>query len=147
MSGKNLRDSVLDALRSSKGNPLSKSQLSRGLKLPGTRVTELRNTLDALVKEGLIRVRAVGERNAWCLGRDDCRDGAPELVDILARPDCRRTESAQGNRRRPKGNGRETDCTNRRPNSSNRNGNLTGFHREVSNATGGGSQGASRRSP
>ncbi len=55
MSGKNLRDSVLDALRSAKGNPLSKSQLSRGLKLPGTRVTELRNTLDALVKEGLIR--------------------------------------------------------------------------------------------
>lgn len=55
MSGINLRDSVLDALRSAKGNPLSKSQLSRGLKLPGTRVTELRNTLDALVKEGLIR--------------------------------------------------------------------------------------------
>ena len=54
MSGKNLRDSVLDALRSAKGNPLSKSQLSRGLKLPGTRVTELRNTLDALAKEGLI---------------------------------------------------------------------------------------------
>ena len=54
MSGKNLRDSVLEALRSAKGNPLSKSQLSRGLKLPGTRVTELRNTLDALVKEGLV---------------------------------------------------------------------------------------------
>ena len=54
MSGKNLRDSVLDALHSAKGNPLSKSQLSRGLKLPGTRVTELRNTLDALAKEGLI---------------------------------------------------------------------------------------------
>ena len=54
MSGKNLRDSVLDALRSAKGNPLSKSQLSRGLKLPGARVTELRDTLDALVKEGLI---------------------------------------------------------------------------------------------
>lgn len=54
MSGKNLRDSVLDALNSAKGNPLSKSQLSRSLKLPGTRVTELRNTLDALVKEGLI---------------------------------------------------------------------------------------------
>jgi ribonuclease R len=53
-SGKNLRDSVLDALRSAKGNPLSKSQLYRGLKLPGTRVTELRNTLDALAKEGLI---------------------------------------------------------------------------------------------
>ncbi len=55
MSGKNLRDSVLDSLRSAKGNPLSKSQLSRGLKLPGTRVTELRTTLDALLKEGLIR--------------------------------------------------------------------------------------------
>ena len=41
MSAKNLRDSVLDALRAAKGNPLSKSQLSRGLKLPGTRVTEL----------------------------------------------------------------------------------------------------------
>ena len=51
MSGKNLRDSVLDALRSAKGNPLSKSQLSRGLKLPGARVTELRDTLDALVAQ------------------------------------------------------------------------------------------------
>jgi ribonuclease R len=55
MLRENLRDSVLDALRSAKGNPLSKSQLSRGLKLPGARVTELRNTLAALVKEGLIR--------------------------------------------------------------------------------------------
>ena len=54
MAGQNLRDLILDALRSANGNPLSKSQLSRGLKLPGTRVTELRNTLDALVKEGLI---------------------------------------------------------------------------------------------
>jgi ribonuclease R len=54
MSGKNLRDSILEALRSAKGNPLSKSQLCRGLKLPGTRVTELRKTLDALVKEGVI---------------------------------------------------------------------------------------------
>ena len=43
----NLRDSILDALRNANGNPLSKSQLSRGLKLPGTRITELRNTLDA----------------------------------------------------------------------------------------------------
>ena len=54
MSGNHLRDSILDALRSAKGNPLSKSQLCRGLKLPGTRVTELRKTLDALVKEGVI---------------------------------------------------------------------------------------------
>ena len=54
MPRENLRDSVLEALRSAKGSPLSKSQLSRGLKLPGTRVTELRNTLDALIKENLI---------------------------------------------------------------------------------------------
>jgi ribonuclease R len=54
MSGKNLRDSILEALRSAKGNPLSKSQICRGLKLPGTRVTELRKTLDALVKEGTL---------------------------------------------------------------------------------------------
>lgn len=54
MPRENLRDSILDALRSAKGNPLSKSQLSRGLKLPGTRITELRTTLAALVKEGLI---------------------------------------------------------------------------------------------
>jgi ribonuclease R len=50
----NLRESILEALRSAKGNPLSKSQLARGLKLPGTQVTELRNALAALVKEGLI---------------------------------------------------------------------------------------------
>ncbi len=55
MAGPNLRDSILDSLRSANGNPLSKSQLARGLKLPGTRVTELKTTLDALVLEGLIK--------------------------------------------------------------------------------------------
>jgi ribonuclease R len=54
MLGINLRDSVLDSLRAANGNVLSKSQLSRSLKLPGARVTELRQTLDSLVKEGLI---------------------------------------------------------------------------------------------
>jgi ribonuclease R len=54
MPRENLRDSILDALRAAKGNPLSKSQLSRGLKLPGTQVTVLRNTLAAMVKEGLV---------------------------------------------------------------------------------------------
>ncbi len=54
MAGQNLRDLILDSLRTANGNPLSKSQLARSLKLPGTRVTELRNTLAALVKEGLI---------------------------------------------------------------------------------------------
>jgi ribonuclease R len=54
MVGKNLRDSVLDSLRTASGNPLSKSQLARSLGLPGTRITELRKTLDALVKEGLL---------------------------------------------------------------------------------------------
>jgi len=52
MLGNNLRDSIFDALRSASGNPLSKSQLARTLKLPGTRITELRNTLDELVKDG-----------------------------------------------------------------------------------------------
>ena len=64
MSGNPLRESVLDALRSATGLPLSKSQLARGLKLPGTRVTELRNTLDALTKEGLIRE---GKKNCYDL--------------------------------------------------------------------------------
>lgn len=54
MPGIHLRDSILDALRSASGNPLSKSQLARTLKLPGPRVTELRNTLDAMVKEGAL---------------------------------------------------------------------------------------------
>ena len=54
MPRETLRDSILAALRSANGNPLSKSQLSRGLKLPGIRVTELRNTLDALLQDGLI---------------------------------------------------------------------------------------------
>lgn len=54
MLGKNLRDSVLDSLRTASGNPLSKSQLARSLKLPGTQITELRKTLDALIKEGLL---------------------------------------------------------------------------------------------
>jgi ribonuclease R len=56
MPGINLRDSILDALRSASGNPLSKSQLARALKLPGPRVTELRNTLDAMVKEGALNL-------------------------------------------------------------------------------------------
>ena len=55
MPRETLRDSILDALRAAKTTPLSKSQLARGLKLPGTRVTELRNTLAELVKEDLIR--------------------------------------------------------------------------------------------
>lgn len=54
MPGNNLRDLVLDALRSASGNPLSKSQLARSLKLPGPRVTELRNTLEAMLKEGVL---------------------------------------------------------------------------------------------
>lgn len=54
MLGKNLRDSVLDSLRTASGNPLSKSQLARSLRLPGTQITELRKTLDALIKEGLL---------------------------------------------------------------------------------------------
>ena len=54
MPRENLRDSILEALRSAKGNPLSKSHLSRTLKLPGARVTELRKSLDSLVKEGVI---------------------------------------------------------------------------------------------
>ncbi|NQX00488.1 RNB domain-containing ribonuclease, partial [bacterium] len=54
MPRETLRDSILEALRAAKGNPLSKSQLARGLKLPGTRVTELRNTLQTLVDEGTI---------------------------------------------------------------------------------------------
>jgi ribonuclease R len=64
MAGPNLRDSVLDSLRAANGNPLSKSQLARHLKLPGTRVTELRNALDALVKEGLIKE---GKKNTYQL--------------------------------------------------------------------------------
>lgn len=64
MAGPNLRDSVLDSLRAANGNPLSKSQLARHLKLPGTRVTELRNTLDALVKEGVLKE---GKKNTYQL--------------------------------------------------------------------------------
>ncbi|MEO7098427.1 MAG: ribonuclease R [Luteolibacter sp.] len=64
MLGNHLRDSILDALRSAKGNPLSKSQLARGLKIPGTRVTELRNTLEALAKEGVI---LPGKKNCYLL--------------------------------------------------------------------------------
>jgi ribonuclease R len=64
MPGINLRDSILDALRSSNGNPLSKAQIARGLKLPGTRITELRDTLDALVKEGAI---SCGKKNTYSL--------------------------------------------------------------------------------
>ncbi|GAA5122699.1 ribonuclease R [Luteolibacter yonseiensis] len=64
MPGKNLRDSILDAFRSANGNPLSKSQLSRGLKLPGTRIAELRSTLDTLVKEGQLKE---GKKNTYLL--------------------------------------------------------------------------------
>ncbi len=64
MPGKILRDSILDALRSANGNPLSKSQLSRGLKLPGAQVTELREALGVLVKEGAI---VEGKKNTYQL--------------------------------------------------------------------------------
>jgi ribonuclease R len=64
MAGQNLRDSILDALRSANGNPLSKSQLTRGLKLPGTQITELRKTLEMLVKEGVL---TEGKKNTYLL--------------------------------------------------------------------------------
>jgi ribonuclease R len=54
MPGPTLRDSILDALRSAGGNPLSKAQISRGLKLPGARIPELKSALEALVKDGTI---------------------------------------------------------------------------------------------
>ncbi len=62
MAGQNLRDLILDHLRTANGNPLSKSQLARSLKLPGTRITELRDTLDALVKEGVLNA---GKKNIF----------------------------------------------------------------------------------
>ncbi|MES2660181.1 MAG: ribonuclease R [Verrucomicrobiota bacterium] len=64
MPGKTLRDSILDALRSANGNPISKSQISRGLKLPGTRLAELKSTLEAMVKEGVI---TDGKKNTYLL--------------------------------------------------------------------------------
>jgi ribonuclease R len=64
MPGLNLRDSILDALRSANGNPLSKSQLSRSLKLPGTRVPELREALETLVKDGAV---VEGKKNTYQL--------------------------------------------------------------------------------
>lgn len=64
MPGNPLRDSILDALLAANGNPLSKSQLSRGLKIPGARLSELRATLDALVKEGALRE---GKKNTYSL--------------------------------------------------------------------------------
>jgi ribonuclease R len=64
MPGKNLRDLILEALRTANGNPLSKSQLSRGLKIPGARISELRDALDALLKEGVIRD---GKKNTYVL--------------------------------------------------------------------------------
>jgi ribonuclease R len=64
MPGIPLRDSILDALRSANGNPLSKSQLSRGLKIPGARIADLRDTLDALVKEGVLKE---GKKNTYLL--------------------------------------------------------------------------------
>ncbi len=64
MPGNHLRDLILDALRSAKGNPLSKSQLARGLKIPGPKVSELRNTLEALAKEGVL---LAGKKNTYVL--------------------------------------------------------------------------------
>ena len=64
MPGDPLRDSILDSLRASSGKPLSKSQIARGLKLPGARISELRNTLDSLCKEGLI---SIGKKSCYQL--------------------------------------------------------------------------------
>jgi ribonuclease R len=64
MPGNTLRDPILEALRSANGNPLSKSQLARGLKIPGPRVSELRNTLEQMVSEGVI---VQGKKNCFQL--------------------------------------------------------------------------------
>ncbi len=64
MPGNHLRDLILDALRTAKGNPLSKSQLARSLKIPGPQVSELRNTLEELVNEGVL---LAGKKNTYVL--------------------------------------------------------------------------------
>jgi ribonuclease R len=76
MALENLRDSVLDSLRAASGNPLSKSQIARALKIPGPRVGELRQALDALVKQGAI---TLGKKSCYQLA------SAPknQLIGIL----------------------------------------------------------------
>lgn len=64
MPGKNLRESILGALRNANGNPLSKSQLSRGLKIPGPQIGEFKDTLAAMVKEGVL---SEGKKNTFLL--------------------------------------------------------------------------------
>lgn len=55
MAGPHLRDKILDALRAANGASLSKSQLSRQLKIPGRDVGEMRDALAGLVKEGALK--------------------------------------------------------------------------------------------
>ncbi len=64
MPGNNLRDSILDALRTASGNPLSQSQLGRSLKIPAKAIGQLHDKLDAMVADGTIRE---GKKNTYLL--------------------------------------------------------------------------------
>lgn len=54
MPGNNMRDVLLEFIRSSDYQPMTKSQLARHLNVPGDRRTEMRKTLETLVQEGVI---------------------------------------------------------------------------------------------
>lgn len=54
MPGGNLRDAILDHMRTHPSQPMTKSSLARNLQVPVERRSELRKSIEALVGEGLI---------------------------------------------------------------------------------------------
>jgi ribonuclease R len=59
-----LRDAVLGWMRSPHYQPMTRSEIARALKIPSTQRSELRQTLEALAKEGLI---AEGRKSRYLL--------------------------------------------------------------------------------
>ncbi len=55
MPGGNLRDAILDHMRSNPNQPMTKSSLARHLQVPVERRSELRKAIETLVSEGLIQ--------------------------------------------------------------------------------------------
>lgn len=54
MPGENLRDAILDFMRSNATQPVTKSSLARNLQVPVERRSELRKAIEALAAEGVI---------------------------------------------------------------------------------------------
>ncbi|MFT3992189.1 MAG: VacB/RNase II family 3'-5' exoribonuclease [Luteolibacter sp.] len=86
MPGNTMRDVLLEFMRSSTYQPMTKSQFARHLNIPGDKRTEMRKTLEALVKEGVVNELKKARfelRSAVSAAGSSPGGGGPQLVGTL----------------------------------------------------------------